>query len=72
MTCSRPFIATRFLGKDSEVPFGPGLSPIFESLKDQKLSSLLQNQFFLHMQFKTTSLLKSLPKEKLEVNPFYD
>ena len=31
-----------------------------------------QNQFFLHMQLKTTSLLKSLPKEKLEVNPFYD
>ena len=32
-------------------------------------SRKLQNQFFLHMQLKT-SLLKSLPREKLEVNPF--
>ena len=31
----------------------------------------LQNQFFLHMQLKTTSLLKGLPREKLEVNPFH-
>ena len=30
----------------------------------------LQNQFFLHMQLKTTSLLKGLPRKKLEVNPF--
>ena len=26
---------------------------------------------FLHMQLKTTSLLKVLPREKLEVNPFH-
>ena len=31
----------------------------------------LQNQFFLHMQLKTTSLLKGLPRKKLEVNPFH-
>ena len=30
-----------------------------------------QTHFFLHMQLKTTSLLKRLPKEKLEVNPFH-
>ena len=32
------FTSTCSLGKDSEVPFGPGLSPIFKSLKEQKLS----------------------------------
>ena len=31
----------------------------------------LQNPFFLHMHLKTTSLLKVLPREKLEVNPFH-
>ena len=31
----------------------------------------LQSQLFLHMQFKTTSLLKRLPRKKLEVNPFH-
>ena len=31
----------------------------------------LQNQLFLHMQLKTTSLLKGLPGEKLEVSPFH-
>ena len=31
----------------------------------------LQNKLFLHMQLKTTSLLKRLPREKLEVNPFH-
>ena len=31
----------------------------------------LQNYFFLRMQLKTTSLLKSLPREKLEVNLFH-
>ena len=31
----------------------------------------LQNQFFLQMQWRTTSLLKALPREKLEVNPFH-
>ena len=31
----------------------------------------LQNQFCLHMQLKTTRLLKVLPREKLEVNPFH-
>ena len=70
-TPTRPFISTWSLRKDSEVPFGPGLSPTFKSLKDHKLSSMLQNQFFLHMQLKATSLLKRLPKEKLEVNSFY-
>ena len=31
----------------------------------------LQNQFFLQMQWRTTSLLKALLREKLEVNPFH-
>ena len=31
----------------------------------------LQNPFFLHMHLKPTSLLKALPREKLEVNPFH-
>ena len=31
----------------------------------------LQNWFFLHMQLKTTSLLKGLPREKLDINPFH-
>ena len=31
----------------------------------------LQSQFFLHMQLKTTSLLKGLPREMFEVNPFH-
>ena len=31
----------------------------------------LQNWFFLHMQLKTTSLLKGLPREMFEVNPFH-
>ena len=30
----------------------------------------LPNTFFLHMFLKTTSLLKGLPRAKLEVNPF--
>ena len=30
----------------------------------------LQNPFFVHMHLKPTSLLKGLPREKLEVNPF--
>ena len=29
----------------------------------------LQNWFFLHVQLKATSLLKGLPRKKLEVNP---
>ena len=33
-----PFISTWPLGKNSEVPFGPDLSPLFKSLKDQKFS----------------------------------
>ena len=35
MTPTRPFISTWSLGKDSEIPFGPGLSPIFKNLRDQ-------------------------------------
>ena len=31
----------------------------------------LQNWFFLDMKLKTTRLLKGLPREKLEVNPFH-
>ena len=31
----------------------------------------LQNPFFLHMHLKPTSLLKGLPREKLEVTPFH-
>ena len=31
----------------------------------------LQNRFLLHMQLQTTSSLKGLPREKLEVNPFH-
>ena len=31
----------------------------------------LQNQFFLHLKLKTTSLLKGFPREKLEVNPLH-
>ena len=31
----------------------------------------LLNQLFLHMQLKTTSLLKVLPRKKLEVNLFH-
>ena len=34
------FISTWSLGKHSELPLGPGLSAIFKSLKDQKLSWL--------------------------------
>ena len=38
MTPTQTFVPTWSLGMDSKVPFGPGLSPIFKSLKDQKLS----------------------------------
>ena len=31
----------------------------------------LQNPFFLHMHLKPTSLLKGLPRERLEVTPFH-
>ena len=31
----------------------------------------LQNPFLLHMHLKPTSLLKGLPREKLEVTPFH-
>ena len=41
---TQTFISTQSLGKDFEVPFGPGLSPIFKSLKDQKLSSMFISQ----------------------------
>ena len=37
-TPTRLFISTWSLGKHSELPLGPGLSAIFKSLKDQKLS----------------------------------
>ena len=30
-----------------------------------------QNRLFLHMHLQTTSLLKGLPREKLEVTPFH-
>ena len=30
----------------------------------------LQNPFFVHMHLKPTSLLKGLPREKVDVNPF--
>ena len=30
----------------------------------------LQNPFFVHMHLKPTSLLKGMPREKVEVNPF--
>ena len=40
-------------------------------LKLKFFSWKLQNRLFLHMQLKTTSLLKGLPREKLDLNPFH-
>ena len=40
-------------------------------LKLKFFSWKLQNWLFLHMQLKTTSLLKGLPREKLDLNPFH-
>ena len=43
MTPTWPFISTWPLGKNSGVPFGSGLSPIFKSLRDQNSPNILKN-----------------------------
>ena len=42
-----------------------------KGVREKKIFLKLQSQFFLPMQFKTTSLIKALPRKKLELNPFH-